>query len=214
MTEYFRKDRAKDPDLVAERPDLESEVDRIGDPPVEQSRIEEPRIEEAKEELHIDQSKFADPNSEKFTQQPVRNNSEFPTPVTPPAAESRSGDPRSMAPRPVEPRSAGVASGPATGTAVVRAPDEEKAALFAANEANELRARWDSIQVGFVDEPRKAVQEADALVSATIKRLSEVFAGERQKLEQQWGHSENVSTEDFRVALRRYRSFFARLLAI
>jgi hypothetical protein len=96
----------------------------------------------------------------------------------------------------------------------VRAPEEEKAALFAANEANELRARWDSIQVGFVDEPRKAVQEADALVSATIKRLSEVFAGERQKLEQQWGHSENVSTEDFRVALRRYRSFFARLLAI
>jgi hypothetical protein len=68
--------------------------------------------------------------------------------------------------------------------------------------------------VGFVDEPRKAVEEADALVSSTIKRLSEIFADERQKLEQQWGRSENISTEDFRVALRRYRSFFARLLAI
>jgi hypothetical protein len=82
---------------------------------------------------------------------------------------------------------------------VARAPEEERAALFAGNEANELRARWDSIQVGFVDEPRKAVQEADALVSSTIKRLSEVFANERQNLEQQWGRNDNVSTEDLRV---------------
>jgi hypothetical protein len=58
------------------------------------------------------------------------------------------------------------------------------------------------------------VQEADALVSATIKRLAEIFADERQKLEQQWDRSENVPTEDLRVALQRYRSFFARLLAI
>ena len=107
-----------------------------------------------------------------------------------------------------------VASDSGTGTAVARAREEERVALFAANESNELRARWDSIQVGFVDEPRKAVQEADALVSATIKRLAEMFAAERQKLEQQWDRSENISTEDFRVALRRYRSFFARLLAI
>ena len=68
--------------------------------------------------------------------------------------------------------------------------------------------------MGFVDEPRKAVQEADALVSTTIKRLSEMFANERQILEQQWDRNENVSAEDFRVALRRYRSFFSRLLAI
>jgi hypothetical protein len=68
--------------------------------------------------------------------------------------------------------------------------------------------------VGFVDEPRNAVQEADALVSATSKRLAEIFADERQKLEQQWDRSENVSTEDLRLALQRYRSFFARLLAI
>lgn len=99
-------------------------------------------------------------------------------------------------------------------TAAVRAVEEERVALFPPSEANELRARWDSIQVGFVDEPRKAVAEADALVSATMSRLSEIFARERQDLEEQWGHSNNPSTEDFRVALRRYRSFFARLLAI
>jgi hypothetical protein len=117
-------------------------------------------------------------------------------------------------PPPGELRASSVASGPAAGVAVARAPEEERAALFAGNEANELRSRWDSIQVGFVDEPRKAVQEADALVSDTIKRLSEVFANERQNLEHQWGRNDNVSTEDLRVALRRYRSFFSRLLAI
>jgi hypothetical protein len=109
---------------------------------------------------------------------------------------------------------ANVASPSGTGTAVARAREEERVALFVANECTELRARWDSIQVGFVDEPRKAVEEADALVSATIKRLAEIFADERQKLEQQWDRSENISTEDLRIALQRYRSFFARLLAI
>ncbi len=119
-----------------------------------------------------------------------------------------------VTPPPSDVRASNVASGSAAGAAAARAPEEERAALFAGNEANELRARWDSIQVGFVDEPRKAVQEADALVSSTIKRLSEVFANERQNLEHQWGRNENVSTEDLRVALRRYRSFFSRLLAI
>ena len=119
-----------------------------------------------------------------------------------------------ITPPPMEPRSQSAASGPAASAAVARAPEEEHAALFASNEANDLRARWDHIQVGFVDDPRKAVEEADALVSATMKRLSQMFGDERQKLEQQWDRSENISTEDFRVALRTYRSFFARLLAI
>ena len=99
-------------------------------------------------------------------------------------------------------------------TAVARAREDERLALFASNEANQLRARWDTIRVGFVDEPRKAVQDADALVSAIIKRLAEILASERQKLEQQWDRSENISTVDCRLALQRYRSFFARLLAI
>jgi hypothetical protein len=52
------------------------------------------------------------------------------------------------------------------------------------------------------------------LVSETVKRLSEVFAAERQKLEEQWSRGADASTEDLRVALRRYRSFFTRLLEI
>jgi hypothetical protein len=127
----------------------------------------------------------------------------------------RDSDPYPLiAPPPTNVTPANLASDSGTGTAVARAREEEKVALFVASESSELRSRWDSIQVGFVDEPRKAVEAADALVSSTIKRLTEIFANEREKLEQQWDRSENISTEDFRVALRRYRSFFARLLAI
>jgi hypothetical protein len=86
--------------------------------------------------------------------------------------------------------------------------------LFPDNELGDLRTRWDHIQAGFVDEPRKAVEEADSLVASTMKRLAEVFAQERSKLEGQWDRGDNVSTEDLRVALQRYRSFFHRLLAI
>ena len=86
--------------------------------------------------------------------------------------------------------------------------------LFAPNEALDFRSRWEKIQIGFVDEPRTAVVNADELVADAIKRLAEVFAGERQTLESQWDKTDNVSTEDLRVALRRYRSFFDRLLSV
>jgi len=93
--------------------------------------------------------------------------------------------------------------------------DESSAeALFVSSEAQDFRSKWEKIQVGFVDEPRKAVQDADALVAAAIKRLAEVFAEERSKLEHEWDRGDSVSTEDLRVALRRYRSFFDRLLSI
>ena len=70
------------------------------------------------------------------------------------------------------------------------------------------------VQTAFVDEPRRAVEQADGLVAAAMKRLAEVFAEERSGLEKQWDRGDNVSTEDLRVALQRYRSFFHRLLAI
>jgi len=90
----------------------------------------------------------------------------------------------------------------------------EATPLFPNNELQELRTRWTGIQTAFVDEPRRAVEQADGLVAAAMKRLAEVFAEERSKLEQQWDRGDNVSTEDLRVALQRYRSFFQRLLSI
>lgn len=86
--------------------------------------------------------------------------------------------------------------------------------LFPSQETQELRDRWQTIQGGFVDEPRKAVEDADGLVASAMKRLAEIFASERDKLESQWDRGDDVSTEDLRVALRRYRSFFDRLLSM
>ncbi len=86
--------------------------------------------------------------------------------------------------------------------------------LFASTEAQDLRTRWDSIQTSFVDEPRKSVEGADNLVASAMKRLAEMFSEERTKLESQWGRGDNVSTEDLRIALQRYRSFFMRLLSV
>ena len=91
---------------------------------------------------------------------------------------------------------------------------EEQTPLLSMNESNNLRRRWDEIQVGFVDEPRRCVEQADNLVAEAMKRLAETFADERAKLEAQWDRGGDVSTEDLRLALRRYRSFFNRLLSI
>jgi hypothetical protein len=87
-------------------------------------------------------------------------------------------------------------------------------ALFSAADITRLRNQWTEIQSGFVDEPRSAVKRADSLVGEVLKSLSETFAKERARLESQWDHEGDVTTEDFRVTLRRYRTFFDRLLSI
>lgn len=91
---------------------------------------------------------------------------------------------------------------------------DQPVALFPAGDAADLRSQWDSVQAGFVDEPRRAVEQADSLVAGAMKRLAETFAEERARLESQWDRGDNVSTEDLRVALQRYRSFFGRLLSM
>ena len=97
---------------------------------------------------------------------------------------------------------------------MAKSTQEPNLPLFAQNDTEDFRSRWERTQIGFVDEPRKAVEQADELVASAIKRLAEVFATERHKLEAEWDKTDNVSTEDLRVALRRYRSFFDRLLSI
>src|SRR5436190_16609030 len=92
--------------------------------------------------------------------------------------------------------------------------DSATTALFPENESRDFHKRWTDIQTAFVDEPRRAVERADELVAEVIKRLADSFAQERSKLEGQWGRGDNVSTEDLRIALQRYRAFFDRLLNI
>jgi len=98
-------------------------------------------------------------------------------------------------------------------------PDKAAAAskpmpLFSESEMGDFLSQWSKVQTGFVDEPRRTVEDADKLVAAVMQRLVEGFANERSGLEKQWESGDNVSTEDLRLALQRYRSFFDRLLKL
>jgi hypothetical protein len=86
--------------------------------------------------------------------------------------------------------------------------------LMKVEDEEDFRSRWKTIQAGFVDEPRGAVEQADELVAELMQHLARSFSDQRSGLETQWQRSEEVSTEELRGALRRYRSFFDRLLSI
>lgn len=103
-------------------------------------------------------------------------------------------------------------NGPNPSAATVGGENHEP--LLPQDFVQQLRTRWDQVQTGFVDEPRDAVKHADELVAETIQRLAQSFADERGRLEDQWGRGDNVDTEDLRQALRKYRSFFQRLLSV
>jgi hypothetical protein len=90
---------------------------------------------------------------------------------------------------------------------------DEETPLLPEEQAAEFRSRWEALQTDFVDEPRRSVENGDALVAELMQRLAQSFSDERQALEAQWDRGDDVSTEDLRVALQRYRSFFDRLLS-
>jgi hypothetical protein len=95
----------------------------------------------------------------------------------------------------------------------VSTEERELAPLFLTDVAKEFRSRWNAVQSGFVDDPREAVRQGDELVGQVMKSLTETFSRERATLEGQLDKADKASTETLRIALRRYRSFFERLLA-
>ena len=95
----------------------------------------------------------------------------------------------------------------------VRTEERELAPLFLPDVAKEFRSHWDTVQRGFVDDPRQAVRQGEVLVAQVMKSLAETFSHERATLEGQVNQTGKASTETLRIALRRYRSFFERLLS-
>jgi hypothetical protein len=91
---------------------------------------------------------------------------------------------------------------------------EVNTALFPSHQCEKLENEWRTIQTNFVDSPREAVQKADALVTKTIDTLAGSFGDMRASLERTWEKNGEVSTEELRLALQNYRSFFRRLLSI
>jgi hypothetical protein len=102
----------------------------------------------------------------------------------------------------------------ATDSSTEQTESPTEKSLFAEDELSGLRSRWDEVQSGFVDDPRECVQKADGLVSDVVDRLTTGFSEARSRLEAQWARGEEASTEDLRLALKRYREFFQRLLAV
>ena len=91
---------------------------------------------------------------------------------------------------------------------------EQTTPLFDEEATGTYRQRWQDVQSRFVDDPRKAVTEADVLVADLMQTLAKTFADERARLEETWTQGGNASTEELRIALQRYRSFFGRLLSV
>ncbi len=125
-----------------------------------------------------------------------------------PSAEPSSGDSAAAASVPVEGQGH---SAPAHATA---SPGSTDQTLFGDGDLSGFRSRWTEVQAAFVDDPRDCVQKADGLVSDVVDRLTAGFSQARAGLEEQWSRGEQVSTEDLRLALQRYRDFFERLLAV
>jgi hypothetical protein len=132
-------------------------------------------------------------------------------------AEARTHDTTVVEDRPSD---QGPATTPVGASAAEAAPDGRTAGtasttgpLLATEEAEGFRARWTDIQTGFVDAPRRAVEQADALVAELMQHLARTFADERGRLEGQWDRGDDVPTDNLRDAFQRYRSFFERLLA-
>ncbi|KOV93597.1 hypothetical protein [Streptomyces sp. NRRL B-3648] len=94
-----------------------------------------------------------------------------------------------------------------------RSAEDETPQLLTDDDERAFRDRWQTIQNRFVDDPREAVHEADTLVADVMQTLASTFAQHKKDLESQWGEGEKVDTEELRGALRRYRSFFNRLLS-
>ena len=139
-------------------------------------------------------------------------------PVAPEPSARPVAPEESAAPTTAEPRAATAESGAATAESGAAMPESGSVAndpdpLLTADSTATLRRRWDEVQTRFVDEPRAAVEEADGLVANAMQQLADGFAAERERLEAQWDRGEDISTEDLRVALQRYRSFFRRILS-
>jgi hypothetical protein len=140
------------------------------------------------------------------------------TPSAPPASETEpTSEPTS---EPTTEQTAEPEPGPEAPTETDRAAPEDTSSGEEGEEhlvphaaVMDFRARWEAIQQGFVDDPRSAVTDADALVSDVLEKLSTTFEDQHHQLETQWSDGE-PDTEELRTALRRYRDFFDRLLAI
>ena len=170
------------------------------DPLRKEEKFEE-KFQEEKTK-RADTSKSAELKRETYTENPEPETAERKAfPMGPMPAAAPKGEVKEPGPRLVAKESEGAEEA------------RQQTCFFTESESQEMRARWDKIQGSFVDQPRQAVEDADNLLGEAIKKLSEQLADERSSVIRQWNSGDSVSTEDLRQSLRRYRTFFERLMA-
>jgi hypothetical protein len=131
-------------------------------------------------------------------------------PATGQPAQSVAAEPSAATTRSDTPAAETESAETATGTST----EQSRTNSLFADDPSGLRSRWDDVQAAFVDDPRECVQKADTLVAEVVDQLTNGFSEVRSRLEAQWSRGEQASTEDLRVALKRYREFFQRLLSV
>ncbi|MER7760653.1 hypothetical protein [Streptomyces sp. NPDC097619] len=146
------------------------------------------------------------------TSGPTKHDSEHDTHLTP-HTNNAHGTNTTHAPTPTPETETGTGTGTGTQSPTSSTSDgPDREPLIPAADSTDFRERWTRIQVGFVDDPQEAVRDADALVAETMRHLTESFEERRKSLEKQWQGGGEAATEDLRLSLQRYRSFFGRLL--
>jgi hypothetical protein len=171
----------------------ESGVETIARIPISRSVI----IDERQQPLPPSQASTADVTASTSTTDAEAVDGPVPSPARQAVPETRSE------------RQSSVSTPPADASA-----EQTMGALFPQGELQEFRVRWDQVQASFVDDPRRAVQDADNLVERVVQRIAEQFAEQRAKLEGQWSRGDDATTEELRRGLRQYRAFFERLLSM
>jgi hypothetical protein len=86
-------------------------------------------------------------------------------------------------------------------------------AVWPGDHAQEIRDRWRDLQVLFIDEPDEAVAGARSLVTEAVRILTERLLAEQEEFDPA-RDNEHPDTETLRVAMRRYREFLNRVLAL
>jgi hypothetical protein len=76
-----------------------------------------------------------------------------------------------------------------------------------------FRDRWQMIQLRFIDDPRQAAEQAQALVTDVIQGFTDAVSRQRDELNR-WQGAQLDDTEELRVTVRRYRDMLDRLLAL
>lgn len=166
-----------------------------------------PQDQRAMREDQPDQTGIREPDSDPGGYQEVTSYQAQPAPAAAPTRQQEMEGGMEAGPGPAVNRQAGAPT-----QTLDRQGSTSSTGLIHDQKLDYFAGRWDSIQAGFVDDPRKTVEQADRLVGEVIDHLSELFRNERAALESQWSKSGRVETEDLRVSIQRYRDFFRTLI--